>query len=265
MTRPRSLDRATYRIDDLARAAGTTVRNVRSYQERGLLHPPIREGRIGLYDRGHLARLRMIDALLERGFSQRAIAEIVTGLEEGHDVRDLVGLEDALTSPFSDETPGETTGAELSALFGGSRDMITLVERAGLVVTLGADRFRVPSPEVLEAAAKLHAAGVRPAPLVAALETIRESISLIATTLVDLLVVEVLGPRLAPNDGQAALGDLEETVRALRPLARRATSAELMLALDARTRAAIGEHLPKLANESKKRPPKPRGRRTATM
>ena len=31
---------AEYRIDDLARAAGTTARNVRAYQERGLLPPP---------------------------------------------------------------------------------------------------------------------------------------------------------------------------------------------------------------------------------
>jgi DNA-binding transcriptional MerR regulator len=29
-----------YRIDELAREAGTTVRNVRAYQERGLLAPP---------------------------------------------------------------------------------------------------------------------------------------------------------------------------------------------------------------------------------
>lgn len=265
MTRPRTGDQNTYRIDDLARAAGTTVRNVRSYQERGLLAPPAREGRIGLYDRGHLARLRMIGALLDRGFSQRAIAEVVKGLEEGHDVRDLVGLEDALTRPFSDETPGEATRGELTTLFGGSDDMVARVEGAGLVVAQGGDRFHVPSPEVLRAAAKLHEAGVRPAPLMIAIEKIRSSIAIIATTLVDLLVVEVLGPRLTSNEGGAALRDLESTVRDLRPLARRATTAELMLALDTRTRAAIGEHLPTLARGPKKPARKPRGRRTTTM
>ena len=40
---------AEYRIDDLAREAGTTVRNVRVYQDRGLLPPPRREGRAGIY------------------------------------------------------------------------------------------------------------------------------------------------------------------------------------------------------------------------
>src|SRR5438309_572599 len=46
-----------YRIDELAREAGTTVRNVRAYQDRGLLPPPRRSGRVGLYtDARQLAR-----------------------------------------------------------------------------------------------------------------------------------------------------------------------------------------------------------------
>ncbi|MDT7598572.1 MAG: hypothetical protein QOK26_649, partial [Pseudonocardiales bacterium] len=40
---------AEYRIDELARFAGTTSRNVRAYQERGLLPPPRKEGRVGIY------------------------------------------------------------------------------------------------------------------------------------------------------------------------------------------------------------------------
>ena len=47
-------------IDELARAAGTTVRNVRVYQDRGLLPPPERRGRLGLYGPDHLRRLRLV-------------------------------------------------------------------------------------------------------------------------------------------------------------------------------------------------------------
>ena len=36
-----------YTIDQLARAARTTVRNVRAYQDRGLIPPPERRGRTG--------------------------------------------------------------------------------------------------------------------------------------------------------------------------------------------------------------------------
>jgi DNA-binding transcriptional MerR regulator len=40
---------AEYRVAEVARLAGMTVRNVRVYQDRGLLPPPRRQGRIGLY------------------------------------------------------------------------------------------------------------------------------------------------------------------------------------------------------------------------
>ena len=35
---------AEYTIDELAREAGATVRNIRAYQERGILPPPRRQG-----------------------------------------------------------------------------------------------------------------------------------------------------------------------------------------------------------------------------
>ncbi len=53
-----------YRRDELARAAGVKVRNLRYYQERGLLPPPRREGRIAWYSDDHLTRLRLINDLL---------------------------------------------------------------------------------------------------------------------------------------------------------------------------------------------------------
>ena len=36
---------AEYRINDLAQESGVSVRNIRVYQERGLLPPPVRRGR----------------------------------------------------------------------------------------------------------------------------------------------------------------------------------------------------------------------------
>jgi DNA-binding transcriptional MerR regulator len=60
---------AEYRIDDLARAAGTTARRVRANQERGLLPPPEKRGRVGYYNDSQLVRLKLIDSLLSRGFT----------------------------------------------------------------------------------------------------------------------------------------------------------------------------------------------------
>ncbi len=67
------------RVAELADAAGVGVDTVRFYQARGLIPPPIRQGRFALYSTDHLERLRRIRALLEAGFS---LAQIRRLLEE---------------------------------------------------------------------------------------------------------------------------------------------------------------------------------------
>src|ERR1700753_3738911 len=62
-----ALGSGEYRIEDLARLAGTTTRNIRVYRDRGLLPPPLRVGRIALFNDTHLTRLRLITSMLDRG------------------------------------------------------------------------------------------------------------------------------------------------------------------------------------------------------
>ncbi|MHB8439272.1 MAG: MerR family transcriptional regulator, partial [Acidimicrobiales bacterium] len=87
------IDRANegreYRIDELARATDTTVRNVRAYQDRGLLPPPRRQGRVGWYSEVHLTRLRLIGQLLERGYTLANIRELLDAWESGQNVGEL--------------------------------------------------------------------------------------------------------------------------------------------------------------------------------
>ncbi|MGH8992058.1 MAG: MerR family transcriptional regulator [Acidimicrobiia bacterium] len=66
-----------YRVAELAAAAGISVELVRSYQSKGLLEGPRREGRVALYGERHLERLRDIAALKEKGYSLKAIAGLV--------------------------------------------------------------------------------------------------------------------------------------------------------------------------------------------
>ncbi len=49
-----------YRVEELAAAGGVSVELLRSYQTKGLLDPPRRDGRVALYDDRHLERLRTI-------------------------------------------------------------------------------------------------------------------------------------------------------------------------------------------------------------
>src|SRR5215467_7263554 len=85
-----------YRIDELARLAATTVRNVRVYQDRGLLAPPRRDGRVGIYTDAHLARLRLIGRLLRRGYTFAIIGEMLAVWERGGDLAEILDLESAI-------------------------------------------------------------------------------------------------------------------------------------------------------------------------
>ncbi|HET9443773.1 MAG TPA: MerR family transcriptional regulator, partial [Acidimicrobiales bacterium] len=104
-------------IDELAQRAGTTTRNVRNYQTLGLVPPPRLEGRVGRYDEGHLARLNLIARLQEQGFSLAGIAELIKAWEQGRSLGDVLGFEQVLTAPWSDEEAEEVTLAELARLF----------------------------------------------------------------------------------------------------------------------------------------------------
>jgi DNA-binding transcriptional MerR regulator len=66
-----------YRVEELAEAADVSVELLRSYQTKGLLDPPRREGRLALYDERHLERLRVIRDLKEKGYSLKAIAGLL--------------------------------------------------------------------------------------------------------------------------------------------------------------------------------------------
>ena len=66
-----------YSIDELARASGTTSRNIRAYQEKGILPPPKLRGRKGIYSNAHYSRLRLVSDLLERGYTLSTIADLL--------------------------------------------------------------------------------------------------------------------------------------------------------------------------------------------
>lgn len=64
-----------YAIGELAEAAGVSRRAVRFYVQRGLMPPPLGQGRGAHYDRSHLTRLLEIKRRQEAGMPLDAIAE----------------------------------------------------------------------------------------------------------------------------------------------------------------------------------------------
>lgn len=83
-----------YTIDELARAADTTVRSVRVYHERGLLPSPEVRGRIGYYGSDHLNRLQTISRLLSRGMKLNGIRELLEAWDRGEGLAEVLGVAD---------------------------------------------------------------------------------------------------------------------------------------------------------------------------
>jgi len=230
-----------YRIDELARAADMTVRNVRAYQERGLLPPPRRVGRTGLYDDTHLGRLRLIGRLLDRGYTSAHIADFVRSWEAGDDLGRVLGLEAALLAPGSGEIPAYLTYDELVTMFGSDDPRAT--ERSielGLLVPEG-DRYRVPNPRLLRAGAELVAIGIPLGDVLDLAARLRERVSAVSDDFVATVaghVIDAHGPGWMPSD--AELPALASLVERLRPLARVAVDTELAAALDAAISEFVG-------------------------
>ncbi|GAB2821959.1 MerR family transcriptional regulator [Actinocorallia aurea] len=246
-----------YRIDELAHSAGTTVRNIRSYQDRGLLPPPRLRGRVGLYDDAHLARLRLIGQMLERGYTLANISDLVAAWEAGRDVGEVLGLEQVLTDPWTDEIPGWATYEELVAAFGletGPEEIEGRLRRAvelGLVEPDG-DRFRVPSPRLLHVGAELVAGGV---PLEAVLDIadeIRRDCEVIANRFVDLVDTHVL--KDADLLGADAVR-VAEVIRRMRPLVQMVVNPFVARGMEQRVRAELGDKLEVLMAEERSADP----------
>lgn len=64
-------------ITELAEHVGMTPRNIRAYQSRGLLEPPVIRGRVARYSGLHAARLRLIASLQHEGFTLAAIKRLL--------------------------------------------------------------------------------------------------------------------------------------------------------------------------------------------
>lgn len=232
-----------YRIDDLAREAGTTVRNVRVYQDRGLLPPPRKQGRTGYYSSAHLARLRLIGRLLERGYTFAIIGELLAAWQQGRRIEDVLGLEEVVTQPWSSEQSGTMTLSALRKAFGKEFGPAALSRATQLGLLQRAGRsFVVPSPQLLAAGIDLVRAGV---PLVVVLdlaEALRTDLAVVAHRLVSMIEERIL-PSGDASPSSQELHDLAVVIQTLRPLAHQAVDAVFAAAMETEVASALSRTL----------------------
>ncbi len=119
-----TLEAPALTIDELAAAAGTTSRRIRSFQTLGLLPHPSLRGRTGVYGASHLDRLRAILRLQERGFSLESLRTLLGALDAGQSLAAVLGVHEP--APVQPETD---PGADTSELYGFA-DLQRAAERA---------------------------------------------------------------------------------------------------------------------------------------
>jgi len=237
-------------IDELAREAGVTTRTIRAYQTDGLLPHPRLAGRVGLYDEGHVARLRYIAHLQSQGFSLAAIRALLDAWEDGRSLSDVLGFEEALTAPWTEEAPGAIDTGQLRRLFPEIVDDPTLGERAvsaGLLVVDGdGDGWRVPSPTLLRVGADLVAAGI---PLSAVLDEhllLTSDLKRVADRFVSLFERHVWEPFVADCMPPERLPEVTEALLRARPTAMKAVTAVLAQAMEAAVVASSTRQMSRL-------------------
>ncbi|WP_406447379.1 MerR family transcriptional regulator [Streptomyces sp. NBC_01613] len=203
-------------MEELAGLAGITVRTLRFYRERKLIPPPRREGRIAWYDDHHLARLRTIAALLNRGHTLTGIAELAEALDHGRDVADVLGV----AAP-TEEEPVRLTPEELAARFEGevTPENLAAALDLGYLGTDGDEIVHI-SRRLLDVSSALVREGIPLAEVLKAGARVREHVDAMAEMFAELVLRHTT----------------EDDLQRLRPLARSVVEAELSLALDRRLR-----------------------------
>ncbi|HCS27392.1 MAG TPA: MerR family transcriptional regulator [Spongiibacteraceae bacterium] len=238
-------EKTEYTVEELALAANTSVRNIRAYQDKGLLPPPTLRGRKGIYSNQHLSRLRVIADLLDRGYTLASILDLISGLEQGVGLSEILGMESAINSPWAKEAPEVISMAQMIKLFGLQLTpaAIKLAGELG-VATIQGTQVRVSSMSTLKVAADLCATGI---PLIDQLEILRmsrDNVEKVAKEFVRLISENVLKPyeqkSLPPKEEFPKIIDL---IWRMRPMAEIVVKAELGRAMDMAASSILADQL----------------------
>jgi DNA-binding transcriptional MerR regulator len=243
-------------IDELAHKAGTTARNVRVYQDRGLLRPPHRKGRLGLYGPEHLHRLQLVLRMLRRGYPLAVIRELVEAWEGQRDIGSVLGLEEALTAPYQAEEPRRYTATAFRELLGGEDVAVARAVETGLAAVDGGE-IVVANPRLLDVGLELLEEGFSPRAMVDITAEIKDTMDHLARRCVafvnDNLIADFIDAGMPPADTERVTA----VIQRMRPRAQAAADAALAEAMEERSAEVFAQTLEHLASKQPRRRRKP--------
>jgi len=208
-------------IDELAREAGMTARNVRAYRERGLLPEPELRGRKGFYGPEHLTRLRLIRDLKDRGFSLESIRHLIERAPEDA-LGDALDFTHALiAAPGETEEPIVVSSQHFVDRWGGqlTLEIAQRAQELGFLRQVGDDEWEIRSPRLERASQALSELGI---PLEDAIEigaVLQKHSDAVARAYVELFVKNVWQPFEDAGEPKGEWGRVRESLERLRPLA----------------------------------------------
>ncbi|SBT42619.1 MerR family transcriptional regulator [Micromonospora auratinigra] len=180
-----------YTVEELARKVGMSPRNIRAHQARRLLPPPVRRGRVALYDDSHVRRLDAILALQRQGFN-------------------LVSIEAMLGVRGGDEVPDGLT-AMLQRLATDRPALAHALTRHGVIGRSADGTVRTVRPRPLRAALDLHRVRMGTVPALQTLSEVLDSLRPVADELVAAVTARMLAlaPELARAGARSSWSDLD--------------------------------------------------------
>jgi DNA-binding transcriptional MerR regulator len=127
-------------IDELARRVDMTARNIREWQTNGLVPPPQRRGRVGIYGDDHIVHIERIKSLRTQGFPLDVIRRILD--QSGESAPEVRRLASEVLSPANLTGSMEMKRADLAEQFGADAErhfvdcgLIDVIDDELLVIT----------------------------------------------------------------------------------------------------------------------------------
>jgi DNA-binding transcriptional MerR regulator len=213
---PDQVDPDLLTIDELAAAVGTTVRTTRYYASLGLVPPPVKQGRIAYYGPVHRARLELVRALQDHGFTLQAAERVLGSIPAEASVEELA-LQRAMLTSWSAEPPKVLTQRALETKAGrrlSAADLELLVGVGAIEQVDAGWRVMASLPVglgLLDVDVPRESLGLAEA-------AIRRHMEALADELTTILHEQVLEPYRRDSSSPDDARRLEETVSALRRL-----------------------------------------------
>ena len=215
-------------IDQLAQRVAMTARNIREWQTLGLIPPPERRGRVGVYSSEHVALIERVKQLRTQGLSLDIIRKLIERSSDSED--EVRNLATQVLSPFAASLPANMPRAELAERLGEAAE--EALARLGLISDVDDDTVAVRDLAMLTEIEQMVAAGMTLDRLVDTLLEVDRHQHEIAELVLQMYVNDVWNPFVESGFATPGWADIAENATRTRPLAMTLLSRMLQSALD---------------------------------